>query len=282
MLLLAVLFAAVNTGNNLLYLVLSTMLGLLVISNALAEWNLRGLDVARRLPAEAYAGQAAAGAFELINRRRRGTAWAIHLDELEAGAASGVVVRVPPGGSAEAPTRWTFGRRGVVRLGRVRVWSTHPFGLVRRYFDIEVPAEMLVYPRPAPALPAPPTGREAGHKETLQRAGQTGDFRGLRAYHPGDPLRDLHWPTSARTGRPMVIERAAEASEEVMIDVRDASGAAWEARLSEATGQVLWHDRNGHAYGLHLDGQRWPPRAGDAWRRKVLGLLARAPQRGPA
>ena len=51
-------FAALNTGNNLLYLVLALMLSFLVLSGVLSESALRGIAVRRRLPRELYAGAA--------------------------------------------------------------------------------------------------------------------------------------------------------------------------------------------------------------------------------
>ena len=48
-------FAALNTGNNLLYLVLALMLAFLVLSGLLSEASLRGLRVERHLPRELFA-----------------------------------------------------------------------------------------------------------------------------------------------------------------------------------------------------------------------------------
>src|SRR5439155_14259560 len=48
-------FAALNTGNNLLYLVLSLMLAFLVLSGVLSESALRGVVLRRRLSRELYA-----------------------------------------------------------------------------------------------------------------------------------------------------------------------------------------------------------------------------------
>ena len=80
--LVGVLVAAVNTGNNLLYLALSSLLGVLVTSNLLAEWNLRGVRVRRVLPVEAFAGRPASGSFVVDNRRRLGGAAALVLEEV--------------------------------------------------------------------------------------------------------------------------------------------------------------------------------------------------------
>ena len=52
---LGVGFAALNTGNNLLYLVLSLMLAFLTLSGVLSESALRGVRLRRELPREVFA-----------------------------------------------------------------------------------------------------------------------------------------------------------------------------------------------------------------------------------
>lgn len=277
--LFGVLIAALNTGNNLLYFVLGTQLALLVLSNALAEWNLRGLAVRRRLPAELFAGQPAAGAFVVENRRRFGASWALHLEELDGVLGSSSLERVGVGETAEAAARWTLPERGLAQLTRVRVWSSWPFGLVRRWRELDVPAELIVYPAPSSAWALPPGGVGTGDRERPDLAGRAGDFRGLRPYLPGDPLRDLHWATSARLGQPTVVERAAESADEVLVEVPERSGPSWERALSEATGAVLLHLRLGRAVGLHLGTERLRPGIGEGWRRRLLLKLALAPRR---
>ena len=70
-------FAALNTGNNLLYLVLSLMLAFLVLSGVLSEAALRGVRVRRRLPRELFAGSAATLGLEIHNAQRRVASFAI-------------------------------------------------------------------------------------------------------------------------------------------------------------------------------------------------------------
>ncbi len=282
--LVGVVIAAVNTGNNLLYLVLGTLCAVLVLSSALAEWNLRGLSVRRRLPAEAFAGQPAAGLWIVENRRRFGATWALRVEERlraegDAGLAAVRLTRVGPGATVELPTRWVFPDRGRVRLRTVRVESAFPFGLVRRWRDLPLPGELLVWPAP---LSGPHARRSEGRgtaRPDPSRAGREGDFRGLRPYVPGDPLRDLHWPTSARTGQPMVILRTAARADEVVVDVPEARGEQWELALSRAAGQIQTHFGRGDAVGLRMGGAMHPPRGGEGWRRRLLDLLASAPRR---
>ncbi len=284
-LLLGVLVAAVNTGNNLLYLALSCLLGVLIISNVLAEWNLRGLRVRRALPAEAFAGRPAVGAFVVENRRRVGGAAALTVEEV-VDAPQGwqpmqvEVPWVPAGEEVQVPCRWTLPDRGICRLEAVRVSSSFPFGLMARERVLHLGGELLVYPEPTPG-PMARAGAAHGHaREDRRKAGPDGDFRGLRPYQPGDPIRDVHWVTTARTGRPVVVERHGSFAERVIVEVPERHGEAWERALERATGQIVRHFRWGHAVGLRMEGRTFAPRTGPHWRRRLLELLALAPDRG--
>lgn len=62
--------AALNTGNNLLYLIVSTMLGAVLVSGACSSLVLHGLVLHVSLPQHLFAQDRAAGALELRNTRR--------------------------------------------------------------------------------------------------------------------------------------------------------------------------------------------------------------------
>jgi uncharacterized protein (DUF58 family) len=271
-----VLVAAVNTGNNLLYVILAMLMAIMVVSNLLAEWNLRGLRLRRRLPEELFAEVDAPGAIVVENHRRWGRAFALELRELDAAGgalAEGKVGLVEPGGVAEAPARWRLPTRGPQPLRALRVESRFPFGLLRRWRTLDLPEQVLVFPRPdRGAPPARPAG--LGHARPDSRArGGGGDLLGLRDYAPGDAPRDLHWLTTARVGRPVVVLREADSSEELRVVVPPVVGEALEDALRLAAGAVVAGLDAGKAVGLELPGAQLPPRAGPRWRRLLLERL---------
>ncbi len=87
-----------------------------------------------------------------------------------------------------------------------------------------------------------------------------GDVAGLREWRDGDPVRGVHWPTSARVGAPVVVVRSG-GGVQVVVTIADASGAEWEREISRATGVVLAARARGHGVlvrfpdGSALDGE---------------------------
>jgi uncharacterized protein (DUF58 family) len=62
--------AALNTGNNLLYIVVAAMLAAILVSGFASAIVLRGLELDVRLPEHVFAGRATLGRLVLRNRRR--------------------------------------------------------------------------------------------------------------------------------------------------------------------------------------------------------------------
>ncbi len=277
---LGVTIAAFNTGNNLLYVVLALLLAILVLQSVLAELNLRGVRVSRQLPGEVFAFEAAQGAFLVTKPNSRLPTFSLELQEVGEGQASGAALAVPSRGTLPVPVSWTFGTRGEVTLGALRVSSTFPFGLFSRHMDLDLPGTLLVYPRRGVRPTARMSADKRGTHGSAGRAGGEGDFQGLRPYQPGDPVRTIHWPNSARGLGPLVVQRAIGHAEEVLIRVPGTPGRL-EQELERACGEVVRHLARGHAVGLALPKRQVRPSQGQAHRRSLLAALANQPPESP-
>jgi uncharacterized protein (DUF58 family) len=111
-------------------------------------------------------------------------------------------------------------RRGIFSLGPWELRLGEPFGifLVRQLYLQH--QEILVYP-PLAELPEhilPHRGALGDHRPLNQplRA-ETIASTSVRAYAPGDPLRHIHWPTTARRSNPFVKIFAPEAASSVWL-----------------------------------------------------------------
>lgn len=101
-------------------------------------------------------------------------------------------------------------RRGVIQLNDLRVLLPDLFGFFQRCHRVTAPAATLLvlprrYPLPPIELPGGAAFKNTGEAST-NAIGSSGEFVGLRDYRPGDPLRQIHWKSWARTGRPIVKE----------------------------------------------------------------------------
>lgn len=283
---LGVGFAALNTGNNLLYLVFSFLLGFLVLSGVLSEAVLRRIEVRRQLPREAFAEGAAPVVLEVENQQRRIASFAIVVEDLggsEASAARGLgrafFLRVGPGERQRRAYTLRADRRGPLAFAGFRVSTRFPFGLFAKSLLIEQPGELLVYPALDAVRASPPASPSGGTGEATSRtAGRGTEAAGLREYARGDSPRSIHWRASVRRGYILVREREREDQSEyrVLLRTRGAEpGAAFERAVRRAASEVVAHLDAGFRVALSTDGATLPPGEGFRHRAQLLAMLAR-------
>ncbi|MEL6341661.1 MAG: DUF58 domain-containing protein [Myxococcota bacterium] len=260
------IFIAVSTG-DLQAACLAITLGIMLAISAPVAWlNLVGVSARRQLPDEIFAARTAVGQLVLSNQ---GPVRSVAVFVEDAFGATAVLDGLPRDAEIGAPTRWRFAHRGRMQLGSIRFKSQFPFGLFESWRTVQRPCEVVVFPTP---LPAP-----AVRSDAARQVG--GELVGLREYAPGDPLRWVHWPTSARVGQPMVALREEPIDPQIVVTVAEAVGVEWERSLSEASGQIDAWSRRGAAVGMRMGDRAWPPRASARWRRMLLEQLALAEAR---
>ncbi len=204
---LVVAIAALNTGNNGLYLVLAAMLSGMVVSAFLSRRNVRGVRCEIEAAGEVIATRPAWLRVRLENRLRTATAQALFfLHESLPGPLW--VDPLGPGEKREVVVESVFPRRGVYREADAGLLSRFPLGLFRKYRRARLARELVVYPLPETiSVPEiPPEDARGGRPHPRTRGGGS-DIRTLRDFAPGDDPRDLHWKQSARMRRWIVRER---------------------------------------------------------------------------
>jgi uncharacterized protein (DUF58 family) len=285
-------FAALNTGNNLLYLVLSLMLGFLALSGVLSESALRGIEVRRRIPRELFAGMANPVLLEIANHQRRVPAFAVVVEDrmveapgrrewdpprtAAAGRAFGL--RIEAGGCELRRYRFQPRRRGIVEFSGFRVSTRFPFGLFLKFKEIPAPEAAVVFPALERVSVAPQQAGELEHgARTSTELGEGTLVAGLREFAPGDSLRRVHWRTSLRRSQLLVreLERERDAEIEVLLRTRGAErGEDFERRVRWAASEAVAHLEQGMRVALRTDGDRVPGGAGAAQRVRLLSFLA--------
>lgn len=104
---------------------------------------------------------------------------------------------------------------GLVALRLTRCAASDPAGLFFARRRLDAPAHLAVLPSVPPLALSLAGGAAAGESHS-QPAGQgvtdPEETRALRDYRPGDPLRLVHWPQTAHSGRLILREPERETS----------------------------------------------------------------------
>jgi uncharacterized protein (DUF58 family) len=110
-------------------------------------------------------------------------------------------------------------RRGRYQVGPARVVGGDPLGLFRPSRRLGEPRSVLVYPATVDLAGATLPGTKASGGDWRRKSwNQTSlHVSGTREYRPGDPLRHVHWRSTAHTGQLMVKEFDAEPVGDVWI-----------------------------------------------------------------
>lgn len=217
-------FAAINTGNNLLYLLLGWQLSFIVASGVLSEMTLRNLQVERRPPSRIYANEPFLMEVVVGNTKSRNASYSIEVEDLMAGQPIDkrcYFLKIPNGKSQRASYRHSFPHRGMYTLSGYRLATKFPFSLFRKSRDIEAPLALVVYPARVPVQRPASTSADRGDA-MCEKLGRRGEFFGLREHRRGDDRRDVNWKSSARLGRLLVREYEDELARRVAIHVDNA------------------------------------------------------------
>jgi uncharacterized protein (DUF58 family) len=275
--------AAINTGNNLLYLLVSALLALVVVSGILSEQAMRGLALTGVTPEEIYAGRPALFGAALTNRKRRLTSYSITVElmdpaarALESGSRFVYFRRIEAGAERLATWEETPPRRGRHRLAGVRIITRFPFGLFIKAGRPALTDEVLVFPQVRP-VPAETLRRGEAGDAAARRRGRGNDLYNLRGYRPGDDPRFIHWRSTAKTEALMVRELEADTSRDtrLVLAERGAAGSdALETGLSEAASLAVALVRAGAGVELVGPGLFVSLGHGRAHLRRVLSALA--------
>jgi uncharacterized protein (DUF58 family) len=209
-----VALAALNTGNNLLFLILSSLIALVLMSGILSSTTLSGVGMRLLLPEHIFAGQPVRAMVELENEKLTLPSFSLRVEATKTKLAPAAALLntpvyfpyLPKHGSVQQTIPVTFPRRGVYRQEAFRILTRFPFGFLRKARQLNLKTEALVYPsvEPSPEYLEILQGLQ-GALETLTK-GRGQDLYALRGYVPTDSARHVHWKASARSGSLMVRE----------------------------------------------------------------------------
>ena len=279
---MAIGIAAINTGNNLFYLLLAMMLSLVLISGVAAEYCLRRLEFHRHLPDHLIVNEPTAATLVVKNRKSQLPSFSLKLFDVSDGRKldRGLEIRqLPPGASQLMSYPLVATRRGRLQLDGVCVGTEFPFGLFMKHTFYPIDETVIVCPELKPIDERLFQGLlTVGAEQSVPQRGVGNDLYNLRLYHAGDDSRNIHWPTTARTSQLTVRETEAEDQRRATIYLPTVApvshDAVFEQAVSVTASIVQYVAQRGYMLQLFVGSSRSSFGQGDGHLLELLRMLA--------
>ncbi|MFA6053861.1 MAG: DUF58 domain-containing protein [Thermodesulfovibrionales bacterium] len=201
--------AAFNTGNNLIYLILSMMLAIFFLSIIVLKINMRKLMLNVYQDNPVYADTPASIAMTMANKKRIASR---SVKVMSSGMATEGIYfpLIPARSEVTGSFPVIFRKRGIYRYGDFLIESGYPFIFFTKRVFTSVKGEIIVYPeiKDIDSLSLPFPGE--GHEQSPSRIGEGEEFTMFREFRYGDDSRRIHWKASAKTNKLLLMEYSSD------------------------------------------------------------------------
>lgn len=316
---------AMNTQNNLLFWTLGVLAAGLVLSIVLSWVILINVRVRRLDPQHGAVGEPLVVRYRMTNKARWTPVFNLHCEELPVAnrnkraprrrdngiravddhaakpwqklmaPARAWLMHAAPRETTHAEAVYWPTKRGMVKFDRLRLWTTFPFGILRRARILSQEHHTLIFPRlyevRRDVLTRVTPAGMLGMRMT-QRSGPGEEYFGVREYRTGDSLRHVSWKRTARLDELVTIERSQPSPPKLRVVLNlsrptdelrlanntiEAKSQAEEDAISLAASILYAADMAGYEVGLSVIGfdlPRMPLRRSRWHLSKMLGALA--------
>lgn len=197
---LGVGFAAINTGVNLLYLVLALMLSFIIISGILSEAMLKDIEVERILPDYSTCGENTEIIISIENRKKHIPVFILKIEDPLLPLPI-FAFNIDPKKKKYIKTYSIFKKRGYVNFSELYISTTFPFGLFNKVKILKKDQRLLVLPANKNIGLGDGNYLRKPMQGDIFLRGRGYEFTGVREYQYGDDPRDISWKFSAKLSK---------------------------------------------------------------------------------
>lgn len=279
-------FAAINTGNNLLYLIVAMLLSIIIISGIMSESSLRKIEI-ERLPSEnIYKDKPVKINYKITNIKKKIPSYSLVIKEAPQEELSGTgsyLIKIDNLTSENISSEYTFSKRGFIDLEAIAMSTRFPFGLFSKTRNIDIPTTLLVYPTTLPiTTKLSYSGSSSGVTESIKK-GFGGDLYGVREHQISDDSRHIDWKSSAKSGLLMHKEFTRDSDREITInfsnyskevDSPEETNEDFENSVSKTASLAKHYLELGFSVGLKTLNLNLAPQTGEKQKYLILKELA--------
>ena len=209
-------FAAINTGNNLLYLTFGMMLSFLIVSGIISMFNLARINITLKVPRDVYALHPVNMILYMQNEKPLLPSYSLTID-IDGNKA--FVAYLPRNKKTKTHVKYTFKKRGWNAVKDATLTTSFPFGFFKKWIRVDLKQkEILVFPKIEEITVSDELlNNKKGDMEKDARGFGT-DLRSIKEFSTGDNPKFIHWKISAKRNRLMLREMQDEESESVILN----------------------------------------------------------------
>lgn len=213
--------SVLNTGNNLLFIILSCLLAAVLASGVLSRIVLRRLEIDLAVPDHIFSGQSVLARLRLENHKRFWPTFSVTISGRSVArrrrtrpaiAAPSVLSQdvyfpyIPRRYSTSQNVTLTFPRRGNYSQTSLRISTRFPFGFIRITQTIPCSQDVLVLPNVQPGRKFFELLPQLGNELDSCLKGRSHDLYAIRDYEQNDSARHVDWKATARVRQLKVRE----------------------------------------------------------------------------
>ncbi len=272
MILLALFAIAIKFDNQAAFMMLFVLISIGIVGMHYTHSNVIGLSMVGQGAKNVFSGEHATFPVKLNNdsNKPRHALW------LTSGGFH-QLCDLTPSENKHFDLKQLSVQRGYLACEDIILTSQFPVGLFfcwsKRYRSDQ---RCLVYPQPLDLITMPEDGSEAGKLEQQRSVKlDSGDYAGMKNYQAGDRLRDIHWPSLAKTQKLVTIEHEVKSNSSVNLSWFSLpKNMNIEDKLSQLCFWLLDAEKNNTQYQLEMPNQTIEFSRGTTHLNECLTVLA--------
>lgn len=265
--------SAVNTGNNLVYLIVAALLSFMGISGFFGKRNLSKIDIDIEFPQEIYANKEFPLKIRLKNNRGFLPVFLmrVKIDQYET-----LFPFIDKKRDSVKYINISFKKRGKYEIKNIHICSVFPFNFFIRCRRLNKPFEFIIFPEPKRCELMSSFERERlskGERHT-DKAGFESEILSIREYIHGDPFKYINWKATAKTGELKTKELSSLAFQPIVIDFEKSAIRSIEEKISCITYTILQLLKKNIPVGLKMGDKFYKPDISNSHKISILKELA--------
>ena len=247
--------ASIKFSHQATFLLTFLLCGFAMISSLHTQKNINNLALKLKSSPAVFAQENAEFICRITNSSdaKRHNVWLVcgeqsYLSNIEADSTTKLILKLP--------TR----QRGIFTLPAVTITSHYPLGILfgwSKAFKSDMTC--LVFPQPKDLLKEPGSSfveSNEGEQQALSPWPSQGgeQISSLKAYQQGDRLRDIHWPSLAKSGQLVSKEYDSSAEFKLVFTWKQVDKLNLEDKLSQLTFWILAAEKRQMNYQLFIPG----------------------------